>query len=883
DSLPSRVSNALADALPGIADRGDWGDAPAARSAEVRLAAAAANDPARASDILLQHIVSVGADDAATEQLARALRDQPESAAGAVTRLTAANPVRATQFVSLFARSVSDREAFERALITRARTEESAGAGALSLDNAAALAHGWLALRSGGSSGAERALERFRSLQGTPAAAFAAEGEVESLLALGRNREAFSRADALAASSEPVARLIAGAANSQLQRHGEAYALLRGAVESEGLPEYARADAFLLGARAAAATGQFNDAQRWLHDAVRIAPLREDGYAGLIQIGLAAGAAGNQNAQAQLADVVRRLRETIPTSRTLRLLQAREYSSQGQSAAALEILDDLLELDPRDDSAQEQYVSTLVSSGNAQRAEAWLKERLEGEFAEASTVVLLARVLASTDREEEAESTLRGAQQRFPRNDAIRRERESLLRGPLEDPITADRLALERLSASPPTIDNLLELAEVHARLGEWSNAASALERALSLPGVALRRDQNERLARVIGLFAASAESVDIETARLVADAAGMLAETPGRAPDVVHRARLALLLRADAPLSELISATGAPATQNRDLALQLRLAAITSLRAQDRVEDAFTFLRDGAQLGREIAPELIAARAMMAAEVGDAEEAIGAVRTAEDAHIAAESFRFFLQMLGIPNPRRDAAEFAYLLSQFFTQAGNTEAADALHELALEYDPNHPWVANNFGYGLAERGEDVLRAYDLIQRAYAQLDTEVAVIDSMGWVRYRVGIFEDRLNNSGEKIEGAVSLLRRAAGLSSASSDYMIYEHLGDALWRAGRAPEAANAWRRAEDLLQREIQRVRPQLRGEDGSPNNAATAYLETLQNAAPPLRARLNAAEEGRDPDLPAVFEELREPALDIPVPTIAPNPPADRIGA
>src|SRR5690606_25238958 len=164
-----------------------------------------------------------------------------------------------------------------------------------------------------------------------------------------------------------------------------------------------------------------------------------------------------------------------------------------------------------------------------------------------TTAVLLARVLASTSRPEEAEQVLRDNEQRFPRGDTIRRERENLLRGPLQQPVAADELALERLANAPATLDNTIELAEVQARLrraratllsrphqqhvaadelalerianapatldnaielaevqarlGRWTDAAASLERALSNAGVSLRRDQRDRVARALGFF----------------------------------------------------------------------------------------------------------------------------------------------------------------------------------------------------------------------------------------------------------------------------------------------------------------------------------------------------------------------------------------------
>ncbi|MBJ7444018.1 MAG: hypothetical protein JHD32_06840, partial [Sphingobium sp.] len=54
--------------------------------------------------------------------------------------------------------------------------------------------------------------------------------------------------------------------------------------------------------------------------------------------------------------------------------------------------------------------------------------------------------------------------------------------------------------------------------------------------------------------------------------------------------------------------------------------------------------------------------------------------------------------------------------------------------------------------------------------------------DSLGWARYVTG-----------DVAGAVPVLERAA--AGAPGDATINEHLGDALWSAGRRYEARYAW----------------------------------------------------------------------------------------
>jgi tetratricopeptide (TPR) repeat protein len=883
DTLAPDIARAYAEALGGIPARAEWPDSPSAHSAAARLDAAGQRSPDAAADVLLNHLATVDADDAATEQLARTLARSPQTLASSLVRLVANDPVRAAQLTSLFARSGEDRAAFETALRERARAAVAPVAGRATISNAdaATIALGWLALRT---RDAEGALARFDSIPSESTAhPFAQFGRIDALATLGRLADAVSAADALAQRGDSTSRLLAGAANSQLQRNDEAFSLLRSLTTPDAISPNLRSDALILAARTALAVGQTDAAERWLRNAMNASPLREEPYAGLIQIGIATGAQRNQ---AQLADVARRLRENIPTSRTLRLLQAREFAQQGQALAAIEILTDLLSLDPRDEAAQEQYVATLANAGQLATAESWLRERLESDVAEPSTAVLLARLLVSSNRASDADELLAAQAERFPRSDVILREREAILRGPLENPVAADERALERLADAPPTIDNTLELAEVQARLALWSEAARSVERVLTQPGVALRRDQQERIARTIGLFAASAKDIEEDDARLMADAAGMLVESAPGVPEVVHRARIALLDRVNAPVGEIIDAAEAPSSTNRDLALQLRLGAIDAASTRDPMtpndlDRLFDIARQGVRVGGAIAPEMLTARIALAVQFDRPDEAIDAIRRAVSENLASETFSNLTRMLGGAGEfePQGADELAYTVAVLYGQNGQVDASERLYQLALEFNPNHPLSANNYGYGLLERGEDILRAYDLIQRAYAQRPNDVAIVDSMGWARYLVGIYEDTQNAAGERIEGAVSLLQNAAAMGTTPADYVIHEHLGDALWRAGRTQDAIRAWRRAEQLVRSEIDRA---TRESEQSP--ALAQYIRTLRDAQQALTTRVAAGARGADgaPPVADAFLDLRDDALKIPIPKI-PTGPAAQPGA
>ena len=107
---------------------------------------------------------------------------------------------------------------------------------------------------------------------------------------------------------------------------------------------------------------------------------------------------------------------------------------------------------------------------------------------------------------------------------------------------------------------------------------------------------------------------------------------------------------------------------------------------------------------------------------------------------------------------------------------------------ALELQPEQPYVLNYLGYSWVEKGLNIDRARKMIERAVAQRQNDGYIVDSLGWVLYRLGDYD-----------GSVKQLERAIRLRS--RDPVINDHLGDAYWRVGRKLEARFQWQRALDL----------------------------------------------------------------------------------
>lgn len=110
------------------------------------------------------------------------------------------------------------------------------------------------------------------------------------------------------------------------------------------------------------------------------------------------------------------------------------------------------------------------------------------------------------------------------------------------------------------------------------------------------------------------------------------------------------------------------------------------------------------------------------------------------------------------------------------------EAMEKALRKIIQIAPDNQHAYNALGYSFAERNVRLQEAYDLIKKALQLAPDDAFIIDSMGWVEFRLG-----------RLEKAEELLRRAYTLRP---DPEIAVHLGEVLWLRGREEEAKKLWR---------------------------------------------------------------------------------------
>ena len=116
---------------------------------------------------------------------------------------------------------------------------------------------------------------------------------------------------------------------------------------------------------------------------------------------------------------------------------------------------------------------------------------------------------------------------------------------------------------------------------------------------------------------------------------------------------------------------------------------------------------------------------------------------------------------------------------------GRWPEAKAALGSAIAIAPNEPLILNFLGYAKLEHGEDLEAAEAMIRKASELAPENASITDSLGWALYKRG-----------QLPEAIDILQQAAISDPVQAE--IQEHLGDALYSAGRRFEARFAWQAA-------------------------------------------------------------------------------------
>lgn len=129
-------------------------------------------------------------------------------------------------------------------------------------------------------------------------------------------------------------------------------------------------------------------------------------------------------------------------------------------------------------------------------------------------------------------------------------------------------------------------------------------------------------------------------------------------------------------------------------------------------------------------------------------------------------------------------SDLLYARAMMAEKVGRIDWLERDLKVILEREPDNATALNALGYTLADRTSRYEEALDYISRALAIRPDDSAILDSMGWVKYKMG-----------KLQEALRYLRKAY---AQLEDAEIAFHLGEVEWRLGRHEEAEQVVRKA-------------------------------------------------------------------------------------
>ncbi|MBM3396558.1 MAG: tetratricopeptide repeat protein, partial [Betaproteobacteria bacterium] len=150
-----------------------------------------------------------------------------------------------------------------------------------------------------------------------------------------------------------------------------------------------------------------------------------------------------------------------------------------------------------------------------------------------------------------------------------------------------------------------------------------------------------------------------------------------------------------------------------------------------------------------------------------------------------------------------DNVELLYDAAMMAERLNKIDVLETNLRRVIALKPDHAQAYNALGYTLADRNLRLQEAKQLLDKAHKLAPDDAFILDSVGWVYYRLGNLQD-----------ALEYLQRAY---AQRQDPEIAAHLGEVLWKLGRSEEAEKVLRESmklhaeNDVLAETVKRLLP------------------------------------------------------------------------
>ncbi|QKM61293.1 lipoprotein insertase outer membrane protein LolB [Polynucleobacter arcticus] len=167
------------------------------------------------------------------------------------------------------------------------------------------------------------------------------------------------------------------------------------------------------------------------------------------------------------------------------------------------------------------------------------------------------------------------------------------------------------------------------------------------------------------------------------------------------------------------------------------------------------------------------------------------------------EALRAFYQIVSVLKPEPTNPGLLYTYAMSAEKSGHIDVMEKVLREILRKNPDDANSLNALGYSLADRNQKLPEAFELISKAHQISPRDGFILDSLGWVNFRMG-----------KNTLALEQLQQAFNMKPEAD---IAAHIGEVLWAMNRSVEAEDMWRKGQQLdannptLKETLKRLKP------------------------------------------------------------------------
>jgi outer membrane biogenesis lipoprotein LolB/tetratricopeptide (TPR) repeat protein len=167
------------------------------------------------------------------------------------------------------------------------------------------------------------------------------------------------------------------------------------------------------------------------------------------------------------------------------------------------------------------------------------------------------------------------------------------------------------------------------------------------------------------------------------------------------------------------------------------------------------------------------------------------------------EALKSFYQIASTVKISQKNPGLLYTYAMSAEKAGHIDVMEKTLRDILRTHPNDANTLNALGYSLADRNTKLSEAFALINKAHQLSPKDSFILDSLGWVNFRLG----KNNLALEQLQQAFAMKPEAD----------IAAHAGEVLWVMNRRTEAEEMWREGQKIdannptLKETLQRLKP------------------------------------------------------------------------